>query len=115
MDVVSNITNEILVVGSVYKSPDLFIENGHNIRSKYDFHDESTKFFYDNAEIIYQTRSQKFNRSIISTYMAEDEERLSLYKKYGGWKLIESWMSLAVPENFAGYYEVLKKYSLLRE
>jgi len=115
LDVVSNITNEILVVGSIYKSPDLFIENGHNIRSKYDFHDESTRFFYDNAEIIYQTRSQNFNRSIISTYMAEDEERLSLYKKYGGWKLIESWMSLAVPENFAGYYEVLKKYSLLRE
>lgn len=115
MDVVSNITNEILVVGSIFKSPDLFIENGHNIRSKYDFYDEATRFFYDNAEIIYKTRSQVFNRSVISTYMAEDEERLSFYKKYGGWKTLESWMGLAVTDNFGGYFEVLKKYSLLRE
>ena len=40
MEVVSNITNEILFVGSIFKKPDLFIEYGHNIRSKYDFHDE---------------------------------------------------------------------------
>lgn len=115
MDVVSNITNEILLVGSIYKKPDLFIENGHNIRSKYDFYDEATKFFYDNAEILYQTRTQEFNRSTVSTYMAEEQERLSLYKKYGGWKTLESWMNLAVVENFQGYFDVLKKYSLLRE
>ena len=52
MEVVSNITNEILFVGSIFKKPDLFIEYGHNIRSKYDFYDEATKFFYDNAEIL---------------------------------------------------------------
>lgn len=115
MDIVSNITNEILLVGSIYKKPDLFVENGHNIRSKYDFFDEATKFFYDNAEILYQTRTQEFNRSTISTYMAEDKERLSLYKKYGGWKTISDWTNLAVIENFQGYFEVLKKYSLLRE
>ena len=78
IEVVSNITNEILLVGSIFKKPDLFIEHGHNIRSKYDFYDDATKFFYDNAEIMYQTRTQVFNRSVISTYMAEDQERLSL-------------------------------------
>ena len=70
IEVVSNITNEILLVGSIFKNPDLFIEHGHNIRSKYDFYDEATKFFYDNAEIMYQTRTQIFNRSVISTFMA---------------------------------------------
>jgi replicative DNA helicase len=114
-EVVLNITNEILLVGSIYKKPDLFIEHGHNIRSKYDFYDEATKFFYDNAEILYQTRSQTFNRSIISAFMSEDKDRLSLYKKYGGWKTIEGWINLSVTENFQGYFEVLKKYSLLRE
>lgn len=104
-----------MLVGSIVKKPDLFIEYGNNIRSKYDFSDDATKYFYDNAEILYQTRSQEFNRSIVSTYMAEDQERLALYKKYGGWKTIEKWMSLAVTDNMPGYYEVLKKYSLLRE
>lgn len=47
--------------------------------------------------------------------MAEDQERLSLYKKYGGWKIIEKWIGLAVVDNMPGYYEVLKKFSLLRE
>ena len=64
---------------------------------------------------MYQTRAQVFNRSVISTYMAEDQERLSLYKKYGGWKTLEDWMNLAVVDNFQGYFEVLKKFSLLRE
>lgn len=102
-------------MGSIYKKPDLFVEHGHNIRSKYDFYDEATKFFYDNAEILYQERSQTFNRSVISTYMAENNERLTLYKKYGGWKTIEKWIELAITENFQSYYDVLKKYSLLRE
>lgn len=115
MEVVSNITNEILFVGSIFKKPDLFIEYGHNIRSKYDFHDEATKFFYDNAEILYQTRTQTFNKSTLSVYMAEDSDRLTAYKKFGGWKTIENWMSLALPENITGYFEVLKKFSLLRE
>lgn len=115
IEVVSNITNEILFVGSIYKKPDLFIENGHNVRSKYDFYDEATKFFYDNAEIMFQKRAQSFNKSVISTYMAEDKERLSLYKKYGGWKTINEWMGLAEIENFQNYFDVLKKYSLLRE
>ncbi len=102
-------------MGSIYKKPDLFIEHGHNIRSKYDFYDEATKFFYDNAEILYQTRTQTFNRSVISTYMAEDPDRLTLYKKYGGWKTIEEWTKLAITDNFQSYFDVLKKYSLLRE
>ena len=91
------------------------IDYGYNIRSRYDFYDEATKFFYDNAEILYQTRSQEFNRSIVGSYMAEDNERLSSYKKYGGWKIIENWMNLAVIDNIQGYFDVLKKFSLLRE
>ena len=42
--------------------------------------------------------------------MAEDSERLSLYKKYGGWKTIEKWMELSEPDNMQGYFEVLKQY-----
>lgn len=74
-----------------------------------------TRFFFDNAEIIYQKRTQTFNKSTISTYFAEDTEKLSLYKKYGGWKTIEAWMKLAITDDIKNYQEVLKKFSLLRE
>ena len=115
MDKISNIQNEFLFVGSLFKSPDLYIEYGQYTKSKYDFCDEATKFFYDIGEIIYQKRSQTFNKTTISTFITEDQERLSLYKKYGGWATIESWMELAVLDDVKNYFEVLKKYSLLRE
>lgn len=115
MDIVKNPTNEILFVGSIYKNPDLLIEYGQYIRSKYDFYDEVTRFFYDNAEIIYKTRTQTFNKTTVLTYFTEETERLSQYKKYGGWNTIESWMKLAVTEDIQKTYDVLKKYSLLRE
>lgn len=112
---VANIQNELMIVGSFYKNPDIFIEYGQYIKSKYDFLDEATKFFYDNAEIIFQKRTQNFNQNTINAYMTENKDRLAQYKKYGGWKTLESWIALAVIEDFKNYFDVLKKYSLLRE
>lgn len=110
-----NIQNEIMLTGCIYKKPDIFVEYGQHIKSKYDFADDVTKFFYDNAEIIYQKRTQTFNQNAINAYMTEDKERLAIYKKYGGWKTLQSWIDLAVVDDFKNYFDILKKYSLLRE
>ena len=99
----------------MYKKPDLLVEYGHNIRSKYDFCDEVTKFFYDSAEIIFQKRTQNFNQSSVNAYMTEDSERLASYRKYGGWRTIDKWMQMSETVNIQNYFEVLKKHSLLRE
>lgn len=112
---IANINNEILFVGSIYKQPDLLIEYGQYIKSKYDLFDDATKFFYEQADIMFQYKTQTFNQSTLATYMSEDKNRLSLYKKYGGWKILEQWMNLSLIEDFKNYFEVLKKYSLLRE
>lgn len=114
-ETVINVQNEFLFVGAIYKDPDLFIEHGQYIRSKYDFSDEATRFYYEMAEVVYQKRSQKFSETVITVFVTEDTERLKLYKKYGGWKTIVTWMDMAVLEDFKNYYDVLKKYSLLRE
>lgn len=45
MELISNIPNEILFVGAIYKHPDYLVEYGHYVKSKYDFADEATKFF----------------------------------------------------------------------
>jgi hypothetical protein len=115
MDIITNVPTEVLFVGCIYKQPDLLVNYGQYIRSKYDFSDEVTRFFYDSAEIIYKTRTQTLNKTTILTYFSEEPERLSLYKKYGGWKTLDSWMKIAITDDIGKYQEIIKKYSLLRE
>lgn len=112
---ISNVTNEILFVGGIYTNPELLVDYIQLVKSKYDFHDDASRFFYDCAEIIYQTRSQEFKNNTITSFMSEDKERLTQFKKYGGIKTIDSWKKLTQPENQKNYYDILKKYSLLRE
>lgn len=115
INVLSNVQNEILLVGSIYKNPDLYIEHGRFIKSKYDFDDIVTKFYYDNFEIMYTTFSQKVDETTINTFMSQDVDRLKLYRKYGGFKLINSWMKISNVSDFKNYMDIVKKYALLRE
>jgi len=114
-DRIKNVQNEILFVGAIYKQPDLLVEYGFFVKSDYDFFDPVTKFLYNQSETIFQKRTQNFTQDIINLYMSENKERFDLYKKYGGWKTIESWMEIASVDDFKNYFDVLKKYSLLRE
>ena len=114
-DVIRNVQNEILFVGSLYKKPDLIVEYGHYIREKYDFSDPISKFFYECAVILYERRTQEFSKSIIMSFMTEDTDRLATYKQAGGWKTLDAWMHLTNVNDIKNYFEVLKKYSLLRE
>lgn len=45
MDIITNVPTEVLFVGCIYKQPDLLVNYGQYIRSKYDFSDEVTRFF----------------------------------------------------------------------
>lgn len=112
---VNNVTNEILFVGCIYTNPELLVEYIQLVKSKYDFYDEATRFFYDCAEIMYQTRSQEFKNNVITAFMSEDKERLTQFKNYGGNKTLDEWRKLAQIENQKNYYDILKKFSLLRE
>lgn len=111
----SNIQNEILLVGSLFKSPDLYLSYGVHIRSKYDFSDEATKFFYDAFDLMYKTFSQDTSEFNVNTFMTQNDERYSTYKRYGGYKLIKNWMDMSNIEDAKNYFDTVKKYSLLRE
>ena len=114
-DIISNIQSEICLVGSIYKSPDLYVSYGNYIRSKYDFYDEVTRFLYDCFELYYKSFSQSVSENKINTFMSSDIERLKQFKKYGGWKIIQQWMQLSDESDFKNYFNLVKKYSLLRE
>lgn len=104
-----------MLVGSFYKQPDLYVSYGNFMRSKYDFSDEATKFFYDNFELMYTTFSQNMEENQVNIFMSSDIDRLKIYKKYKGWKTISEWVNLANIEDVKNYYDLVKKYSLIRE
>ena len=111
----SNIPAEICLVGSLYKKPDLYVSYGEFIRSKYDLSDEAVRFFYDAFEIYFLKFSQTIDETKVNVFMAQDEGRLTQYKKYKGWATIKKYMSLADANDFKNYYNTVKKYSLVRE
>ncbi len=110
-----NIQNETLLVGSLYKNPDIYIEYGHIMRPKYDFYDSSCQFFYTNFETMYKTFSQDFNENNINIFMSQDKKRNAQYKEYGSYKTIEKMMELSNTDDFKNYFNTVKKFSLIRE
>lgn len=111
----TNVQAEICLVGAMYDNPDLYVTYGNSMRSKYDFSDEVTRFFYDTLETFYLTFSQTVDETKLNVFMSQDEGRLSLYKQFHGWKTVKQYMDLADKDDCKNYYNIVKKYSLLRE
>ena len=105
----------MLLVGAFYKNPDSYVSWGQYIRSKYDFDDECTRFLYDCFELMYKTFAQTVDENKVNTFMSQDADRLAIYKKFGAYKTILQWMQLADVEDFKNYFNIVKKYSLVRE
>jgi len=111
----TNVQSELLFCGSMYKEPDLYLSYGESTKSKYDFSDDATRFFYDLFEEYYLTFSQDVSQNKVNNFATQNSERLKLYKSYGGWKYIKDMMDLADPNDFKNVYNTVKKYSLIRE
>lgn len=110
-----NIANETLLVGSMYKNPDIYVEYGHIMRPKYDLYDSSCRFFYECFEVMFQTFSQEFSENNINIFMSQDKKRNQQYKDFGGYKTIEKMVQLSNVADFKNYFNIVKKYSLIRE
>lgn len=111
----NNIQSEMCFLGALYINPDLYINYGNFMRSKYDFFDPVTRFFYDNLETYYLTFSQSIDETKMNVFMSQNEERLKEYKQFKGWKTIKQYMNLSDVNDVDNYYNTVKKYSLLRE
>ena len=111
----TNVASEICFVGALYSNPDLYVSYGNFMRSKYDFSDPVTRFFYDNLETYYLTFSQSVDETKLNVFMSQNPERLQEYKKYKGWKTIERFIQTSDTSDVGNYFQLVKKYSLLRE
>ena len=110
-----DIGNEALVAGSFFKQPDLYIEYGKTIRSKYDFYDEGARFLFDTFELYYTSFSQEISEDKVNIFMRKDDERKRKYMAIGGYSTIQGYMEIADLNDFSQYYDTLKKFSLIRE
>jgi hypothetical protein len=110
----ANVQSEMLVVGSFFKDPTLYLTYSQSVVPKYDFSDETCSFFYQLFSDYYISYSETFTELKLNTFASMVQERLKSYKKYGGYKTIKGYMSLADTDDFKNYFETLKKYSLLR-
>ncbi len=111
----TNVQSEICFLGALYKNPDAYVTYGNFMRSKYDFSDPAVQFFYDSFETFYLTFSQTVDETKMNVFMSQDEGRLKCYRQYKGWKTIERYMKYADENDIKNYFNIVKKYSLVRE
>lgn len=110
-----NVNIEMCLVGSLLKSPDLYLIGGNLIKVDYDFTDPVCKFLYTSFEEYYLTFSQVITENKFNNYMSQNLERLKLYKQYGAWKTVKAFMDMADEDDFKNYFDTCKKYSLVRQ
>lgn len=110
----ANVQSEMLVVGSFFKDPTLYLTYSQSVVPKYDFSDKACEFFYQMFADYYVSYSETFTELKINTFASMLPERLKEYKKFGGYKTIKSLMDLADSNDFKNYFETFKKFSLLR-
>ena len=104
----TNVQSEMLVVGSFFKEPTLYLTYSGSIVPKYDFSDKACEFFWQFFSDYYVSYSETFTELKLNTFASMVPERLKGYKAYGGYKTIKGLMNLADPSDFKNYFETFK-------
>lgn len=112
---VCDIASEVSLVGCLYKDINLFLEFEDVFRSKYDFSDEATRFYFDALVVMVKTFSSTTEQAQVDAFMLSDEERYVQYKRFGGYSFISHAMELCVTDDFENYLNTVKKFALCRE
>ena len=110
----TNVQSEMLVIGSFFKEPTLYLTYSGSIVPKYDFSDKACEFLWQFFSDYYVSYSETFTEIKMNTFASMLPERLKEYKAHGGYKTIKELMDLADTNDFKNYFETFKKYSLLR-
>lgn len=110
----SNVQSEMLVIGSMFKEPTLYLTYSGSIVPQYDFSDKGCSFLWQFFVDYYVSYSETFTEVKLNTFASMLPERLKGYKANGGYKTIKELMNLADPNDFKNYFETFKKFSLLR-
>ncbi len=111
----TNVQAELLFVGAIYKKPDIYITYGPTIRAQYDFSDPATRFFYNTFENYYLTFSQEISEDKLNNFCSQNHETFKQYRNFKGWSTVKAMMEMADVNDIKNYYNIIKKFSLIRE
>ena len=110
---------ELTFIGALYLEPKYAKKYEEFINPKYDFTADSTVFFYYALVGMGKRTDWKVSPETVNAYMADNKDRAKVYQKYGGYKWVSYVIKMAESnnalENIENYYNMVKKYSLVRE
>lgn len=113
-EVLADVQSEIRFIGSLFLNNDLFLEYEKVVRWDYYFSDIVCKTLYQWLEDLY-AKEQKFNEKNVTVYASQNEERISFFRKIGGYKTIEEFISISDESEFKSYFNSIQKWTLIRE
>lgn len=110
---------ELTFIGSAYLNPRIIKRFEDSMRPKWDFTTDANRFFYMNLVDMGKINNWKVSEYTVNAYMADDEDRMREYQKYGGYNWIKFVIKMAEEnesvKNIDRYYNMVKNYSLVRE
>lgn len=112
--------SELAFIGALFCNPIEYVNYGKYVNSFSDFSDEYNRFIYDKFESFYlkylitSTNLDVCERQF-TLFINSDPTSKAMYDSVGGFKFIKRIMALSDARKIHGYYNEMKKYTLIRE
>lgn len=110
----NDFTSEAMVIGSLYKNPELYIVYGNELQSNY-FTDPLNSFFFEAFETYYTAFSRTIREDGINMFMLQNEYRKQKYSEFGGWETVSKMMESVNLDEFDDCFKKAKKFAILRK
>jgi replicative DNA helicase len=112
---INDVATESIIVGMLYRKPELIDEYIELINPEYDFSEDGLKLYY---KLLINTylNTDKINETSINIALSKmsSQEQIQ-FKNMGGFKTFERLSVISeVSNDFTKYYEELKSYNVLR-
>lgn len=104
----------LIVLGSLLKNPNLFLDNKYDI-SERDFVERFHTIVFAAIKNLFLSGVQSISALEIDTYLSQYPMQKKIFDDNDGIQYIDNLIKFAKLENFDFHYNILKKYTLLRE
>lgn len=106
---------EMQIIGTFAKRPETFFSYNDAIKNN-DFSDGATRYWHAFLNDYFLTYSMEVSPALFNVFASMNTQRLSGYKKFGGFKVIQEMMEFSLDDDsLMNAVNTLKKFTLVRE